>query len=124
MDEEVNSVTRGTCLLLIAMLAMFAIGCPAEQSPPWVAAEPSLDDQIEAVRAGTSEEIKSHAVATDDDMARIAADIRKALKQSEATELAKLSERLDDRALAFEVSHPRLTAVVASITDLLASIGI
>ena len=32
-------------------------------------------------------------------------------------------KQLGERALAFEVSHPHLTNVVASITDLLASIG-
>lgn len=58
------------------------------------------------------------------DMARIADDIRQALNRSQTNELANLGGRLENRALEFEVTHPRLTAIVASITDMLSKIGI
>jgi protein phosphatase len=58
------------------------------------------------------------------DMVRIAEDIRQALGKNEPKELSTLGKRLENRALEFEVSHPRLTAVVASITDMLSQIGI
>ena len=58
------------------------------------------------------------------ELQQIAEDIRRALHQGEQTEVPEFARELRDRVLDLEVSHPRLTNVVASITNLLASMGI
>lgn len=58
------------------------------------------------------------------DMVRIAADIKRALRKEETHELATLRQRLSERALTFEVSHPILTNAIGGIVDLLAKMGI
>ena len=58
------------------------------------------------------------------DMQRIAEDIRTALRSDRANELLQLRTDLSDRALQFEVSHPHLTNLIASISNTLSAMGI
>ena len=67
-------------------------------------------------------EILSDMDGVDDDLRadleQVAADIRSALGAS--SDVSHLRGRLKDRILGFELKHPHLTGVVASITDMLA----
>ena len=58
------------------------------------------------------------------DMQQIATDIRHALGEEQPADLKGLTKDLNDRALAFEVSHPHLTNTIASIVNLLSRMGI
>lgn len=58
------------------------------------------------------------------DLQKIAEDIRNALQEEGPSDLQGLRKELSDRALKFEVSHPHLTNAVASIANLLSSMGI
>lgn len=66
--------------------------------------------------------------AVDDELRKemntVASDIRRALKHRKAKTLIPLGERLKERLLHFELSHPRLTAAVETITNALARFGI
>jgi len=55
----------------VVLIGMLAGGCVARHPLPQAVAEPSLDDQIAAIRAGNSDAIKSHALTTNDDLARV-----------------------------------------------------
>jgi hypothetical protein len=58
------------------------------------------------------------------DLRQIADDIRGALQSQEQNELHNIRQRLSVRTLEFEVNHPHLTNIVASIVNLLSGIGI
>lgn len=58
------------------------------------------------------------------DMRQIADDIRDALQKEHDAKLPGLAKDLSDRALAFEISHPRLTNTIGTIASLLARMGI
>ena len=66
--HSIDCVKRFTSFVLIGTLAG---GCVARQSPPAAVAEPSLADQIAAVRAGDSDAIKTFALTTNDDLAGV-----------------------------------------------------
>ncbi len=83
MNHAIKAVMPFTSLVLVGVL--LTGGCNRKtpqppqrlaqsqpQSQAQVVAEPSLDDQIAAVRAGNSDAIKSSALITDADLARIA----------------------------------------------------
>lgn len=55
---------------------------------------------------------------------QITDEIRDALRADGQSELGQLQSRLHDQTLAFEVSHPNLTNIVATIVNLLSRIGI
>ena len=73
-------------------------------------------------------ELLGNVEAIDDDLRadlrQIADDIRGALQSPEQNELNNIRQRLSDRTLEFEVNHPHLTNIVASIVNLLSGIGI
>ena len=58
------------------------------------------------------------------ELVEIAGDIRVALKEPAPSGLAQLTSRLEDKTLGFEVRPPKLTALVASVTNMLSRIGI
>jgi hypothetical protein len=55
---------------------------------------------------------------------RLVSDIDGALASGTDTDTRSLSRSIDEAALRFETEHPRLTNVLASITDTLAKLGI
>lgn len=93
-------------------------------------AEANQHDDLQAELAKLHEMLL-HVDSLDDDlrkdMAKLADEIRDSLQATEpndTSELGRLRQEISDRALEFEVSHPHLTNVVASIVNLLARIGI